>query len=161
MLCYPLTSDLFLYVFSINVVKKHIDPVRERKQALEIYKMYPLLTGSLYERYSKRHHNTALLEGEKYMQCFGITGSVHLILTRNERSLKRVCLEKVKYVLCYKTLIISLGKTREKYIQFSSVAQSCPTLCDPMNRSMPGLHAHHQLRSILGVNKSAQDKTLE
>ena len=26
-----------------------------------------------------------------------------------------------------------------------SVAQSCPTLCDPMNRSMPGLHAHHQL----------------
>ena len=30
-------------------------------------------------------------------------------------------------------------------IQFSSVAQSCPTPCDPMNRSMPGLPAHHQL----------------
>ena len=29
--------------------------------------------------------------------------------------------------------------------QFSSVAQSCPTLCDPMNRSMPGLSVHHQL----------------
>ena len=29
---------------------------------------------------------------------------------------------------------------------FSSVAQSCPTLCDPMNRSMPGLPVHHQLR---------------
>ena len=29
--------------------------------------------------------------------------------------------------------------------QFSSVAQSCPTLCDPMNRSMPGLPVHHQL----------------
>ena len=27
----------------------------------------------------------------------------------------------------------------------SSVAQSCPTLCDPMNRSMPGLPVHHQL----------------
>ena len=27
----------------------------------------------------------------------------------------------------------------------SSVAQSCPTLCDPMNRSTPGLPAHHQL----------------
>ena len=26
-----------------------------------------------------------------------------------------------------------------------SVAQSCPTLCDPMNRSMPGLPLHHQL----------------
>ena len=28
---------------------------------------------------------------------------------------------------------------------FSSVAQSCPTLCDPMNRSTPGLPVHHQL----------------
>ena len=32
-----------------------------------------------------------------------------------------------------------------KDIQSSSVAQSCPTLCDPMNRSMPDLPAHHQL----------------
>ena len=29
--------------------------------------------------------------------------------------------------------------------QFSSVAQLCPTLCDPMNRSTPGLPVHHQL----------------
>ena len=28
---------------------------------------------------------------------------------------------------------------------FSSVAQSCPTLCDPMNGSTPGLPVHHQL----------------
>ena len=30
-------------------------------------------------------------------------------------------------------------------VQVSSVAQSCPTLCDPMNRSTPGLPVHHQL----------------
>ena len=30
-------------------------------------------------------------------------------------------------------------------VQFSSVAQSCPTVCDPMNRSTPGLPVHHQL----------------
>ena len=30
-------------------------------------------------------------------------------------------------------------------VQFSSVAQLCPTLCDPMNLSMPGLPVHHQL----------------
>ena len=30
-------------------------------------------------------------------------------------------------------------------VQFSSVAQLCPTLCDPMNRSTPGLPVHHQL----------------
>ena len=31
------------------------------------------------------------------------------------------------------------------YFQFSSVTQSCPTLCNPMNRSTPGLPVHHQL----------------
>ena len=30
-----------------------------------------------------------------------------------------------------------------QYIQFSSVAQSCPTLCDPLDCSMPGLPVHH------------------
>ena len=30
-------------------------------------------------------------------------------------------------------------------VQFSSVAQSCPTLGDPMNHSTPGLPVHHQL----------------
>ena len=31
-------------------------------------------------------------------------------------------------------------------VQFSAVAQSCPTLCEPMNRSTPGLPVHHQLQ---------------
>ena len=30
-------------------------------------------------------------------------------------------------------------------VQFSSVSQSCPTLCDPLNHSTPGLPVHHQL----------------
>ena len=34
-------------------------------------------------------------------------------------------------------------------IQFSSVAQSCPTLCDPVDRSTPGLPVHRQLRNEL------------
>ena len=34
-------------------------------------------------------------------------------------------------------------------VQFSSVAQSCPTLCDPMNRSTPGLPVYHQLPEFI------------
>ena len=37
-------------------------------------------------------------------------------------------------------------------LQFSSVAQSCPTLCDPMNRSTPGLHVHHQLPEFTQIH---------
>ena len=34
-------------------------------------------------------------------------------------------------------------------VQFSSVAQSCPTLCDPMNRSTTGLLVHHQFPEFI------------
>ena len=53
------------------------------------------------------------------------------------------------------TPVSSPGKSHRQrrlagYIQFRSdqirsVAQLCPTLCDPMNRSTPGLPVHHQL----------------
>ena len=36
-------------------------------------------------------------------------------------------------------------KKESEVTQFRSVAQSCPTFCDPMNPSMPGLPVHHQL----------------
>ena len=35
-----------------------------------------------------------------------------------------------------------------RLVQFSSVAQSCPTLCDPMDCSMPGFLVHHQLPEL-------------
>ena len=37
-------------------------------------------------------------------------------------------------------------------VQFSSVTQSCPTLCDPMNRSTPGLPVHHQLPEFTQIH---------
>ena len=43
---------------------------------------------------------------------------------------------KSRFLYFYRTI---------QFSQFSSVAQSCPTLCDPMNRSTPGLPVHHQL----------------
>ena len=36
----------------------------------------------------------------------------------------------------------------ELSVQFNSVAQSCPTLCNPMNHSTPSLHIHHQLPEL-------------
>ena len=39
-------------------------------------------------------------------------------------------------------------------VQFSSVAQSCPTLCDPMNRSMPGLLSITSSRSSLRLRSN-------
>ena len=37
-------------------------------------------------------------------------------------------------------------------VQFSSVTPSCPTLCDPMDCSMPGLPIHHQLLEFIQMH---------
>ena len=42
----------------------------------------------------------------------------------------------------------NFNRRAEASVQFSSVAQLCPTLCNPMNRSTPGLPVHHQLPEL-------------
>ena len=44
-----------------------------------------------------------------------------------------------------KRTCLTLGILIDPSVQFSSVAQSCPTLCDRMDYSTPGLPIHHQL----------------
>ena len=41
-----------------------------------------------------------------------------------------------------------MGKPLTWYNQFSSVAQSCPTLCDPMDHSAPAFSVHHELSEL-------------
>ena len=49
--------------------------------------------------------------------------------------------EHVKAVYCHSTYLTYLQSS----VQFSSVTQSCPILCNPMNHRTPGLPVHHQL----------------
>ena len=56
--------------------------------------------------------------------------------------------EWIRVCVCITELPCSTPETTTTLLinyQFSSVAQSCPTLCNPMNCSMPGLPVHHQL----------------
>ena len=71
-------------------------------------------------------------------------------MTESEEELKYL-LRKVKEEHEKAGLKLNIQKTKImasdpiRSDQIRSVAQSCPTLCDPMNRSMPGLPVHHQL----------------
>ena len=57
---------------------------------------------------------------------------------------------------CENDSIGQKGKLRLKELiqghQFSSVAQSCPTLCDPMDCSTPGFPVHHQLLELTQIH---------
>ena len=48
-------------------------------------------------------------------------------------------------ISCSKVVPVIKGSGIMPSVQFSLVAQSCPTLCDPMNRNTPGLLVHYQL----------------
>ena len=70
------------------------------------------------------------------------------ILLLLHRTFPYTCLE----IKCSKSILFNKVQTGSlfflrKYhdLQFSSVAQSCPTLCNPKNHSTPGLPGHHQL----------------
>ena len=52
----------------------------------------------------------------------------------------------------YNSMIILADES----VQFSSVAQSCPTLCDPMNRSTPGLPASPTARVHSSLRPSSR-----
>ena len=89
-------------------------------------------------------------EWREYQECICIT-----ICKTDSKWEFAVLLRELKLVLCWQSRGVGWGgrfKRKETYayswlihVQFSSVAQSCPTLCNPMNRSMPGLPVHHQL----------------
>ena len=44
--------------------------------------------------------------------------------------------------------VVTRGRGGVGCVQFSSVAQSCPTLSDPMDYSTPGLPVHHQFLEL-------------
>ena len=77
--------------------------------------------------------------------CYGGGSTFHVFMScvnslkEEELSSLRARGVCVVHPLCPHVLIF---KTSD---QIRSVTQSCPTLCDPMNRSTPGLPVHHQL----------------
>ena len=54
-------------------------------------------------------------------------------------------MSQCRWYIINKKNYISLTLCMVIIVQFSSVTQSCLTLCDPMNRSTPGLPVHHHL----------------
>ena len=58
-------------------------------------------------------------------------------------------------------MLFSIVAVQFSSVQFSSITQSCPNLCDPMDCSMPGFPVHHQLPEftqthVHGVSDASQ-----
>ena len=75
----------------------------------------------------------------RYLDC---TGRETETWTSGERSRLQTCPHRLT---ASGAVYIRYTSVDWSLVQFDSVAQSCPTLCDLMNRSTPGLPVHHQL----------------
>ena len=87
-----------------------------------------------------------------FLPCVGFrTSSCHLDIKRRREIVCKLSMHHGLVISCERKcrgkgmeMMSPLDMPRSS-VQFSSVAQLCPTLCDPMNRSTPGLPVHHQL----------------
>ena len=72
----------------------------------------------------------------------------HIKKNKTDWSLKNgqkyIIFINLKLIMYYTVFLVM-----ENSVQFSSITQSCPTLCNPMNRSTPGLPVHHQLLGFI------------
>ena len=76
-----------------------------------------------------------------WVTCLPPCPAINFSLLKKRKNLETlVLIDQV-----YKLLLFLRYRQKEHPVQFSSVTQSCPTLCNPMNRSTPGLPVYHQL----------------
>ena len=73
---------------------------------------------------------------------FYVTLSIHFPLSL----LSSPHIYRSVFYVCFSFVALKINSSLPSLsVQFSSVTESCPTLCDPMDCSTPGLFVHHQL----------------
>ena len=77
--------------------------------------------------------------------------------------LQSMILQRVRHYWATKlnTILYYSNLFRDPSTEFSSVAQSCPTLCDPMNHSMLGLPVHHKLLKSTQIHVHQVSDTMQ
>ena len=85
--------------------------------------------------------------------CFSSSSSIYLVIEADENWSLSTTKGDILYLwqnpklICYNKALHWDVMSKE-VVQFCSVTQSCPPLCNPVNRSTPGLSVHHQLPKL-------------
>ena len=138
------TPPVFLLKNPMNSMKRQEDTTPEDESPRSVGTQY--VTGDQWRKNSRK--NDEMEPKQKQQPAVDVTGDgskvrcckeQYCIGTWNVRSMNQGKLEVIKQEMARVNIDIFSS------VQFSSLAQSCPTLCKPMNRSTPGLPVHHQL----------------
>ena len=148
----------------MNSMKRQNDRILREKLLRSVGAQYA--TGDQWRDNSRK--NEGMEPKQKQYPVVDLTGDrskvrcceeQYCIGTWNVRSTNQGKLEVVKQEMARMNVDIP-GISKLKWtgmgefnsVQFSSVAQSCPTLCDPVNCSTPGLPVHHHLPEFTQIH---------
>ena len=130
-------EEVKLSVFADEMILYIENPKGTTRKLLELINEYSKVAG--YKINTQKSLAFLYTNNEKQKEKLRITIAMKRIKYLGINLPKET---KDLYIENYKTLVKEI---KEDTNQIRSVAQLCPTLCNPMNRSMPGLPVHHQL----------------
>ena len=78
-------------------------------------------------------------------QNTGMATTLYALIPKFKKKIHIFIYKILELCQCGFLLFIVSSELFKDLVQFRSVAQLCPTICDPMNNSRPGLPVHHQL----------------
>ena len=127
------------FSLSISPSKEHPGLISFRMDWLDLLAVQATLKSLLQHHISK----ASILQ----LSAFFIVQPSHPYMTTGKTIAltRRTFVGKVKSLLFNMLSRLVINFLPRSSVQFSSVTQSCPTLCDPMNCSTPELPVHHQL----------------
>ena len=135
-ICWVLTSPFHTFFFSVHLTNVTVH------QSLIVLSESLEKTNKLKSSFTKHSRWTLLTQYWTWANIRLINSTQHALKVTgfSWSSVRRRFLHENLFNNLISNILITY--------QFSSVAQSCLTLCDPMNWSTPGLHVHHQLPEL-------------
>ena len=114
------------------------------------YCFKPLFDGKLYITHFKPTSSKATSSPaipHRFFCCLSLGNNLPFFVFFGHLAYRTSCCYSCRYYLSWllkDNYIINSSSWGRESVQFTSVAQLCPTLCNPMNYSLPGLPVHHQ-----------------
>ena len=143
-----LSFEALIYSFDNSIAPYRL-MVRWHKKLFSSYLLSNDYIWSYFQLFCSKNHTLWCLNKQNLKQSFHICMEGDYITTTDKYWYTPTFISHYTEGIKWRLLVEETDTLRTEALwlrfQFSSVAQSCPTLCDPMDCSMPGFPVHHQL----------------
>ena len=143
--CQPLDLKWLLTSSNHVHIPVSIEGKRQKKACLSLLGMLPETCTQHFCLYPIDHMGMHRKTRKKNWAMYLLKEVMYLATKKKKKKKCNFIIKEEEKNGCWRSISRVIEHMRD---QFSSVAQSCPILCDPMNCSTPGFPVHHQLLEL-------------